>query len=511
MGSTKALIVGVSNNYLPGFPNLPFCKNDVQAMKQAISQGLNVQIENIIALGGSGEVTCTQFVDAVKMLADTAKEDDNLLFYFSGHGHNISGEHYLVLSDCYVKTQQMIYYLDTIPSKSKVTFLDCCYAGNFDVDGTAVFNIDETVDDFAGKGYAVFASSNASQVSRSHPTTQISLFTSFLVQSLTSRSIIRAGKKSLYDIHRLLFLLLETWNKNNPSCIQTPVYRENIGGTVFFEVEDYQPYEIGSYFKETENYIVHSVTPKHTGLAKRFSVDVILKSPASLIEIATINHEIVKEVRCLDIFSNKVQERLWTNRPANIIFCYFGLDETDIIQRNFICHTTWVDETQDKSHWYRTGRNTEIIDDIHFNVHTYYQSLRLFTDEHTGTKDDIITETKKITHRLITLAEQIISLFNEYQNGETDENGFINCLDQIVPEINTLYFQGSDLDIAPNEIAEWSHACEVIWGSIHDFTLYYNSPTFLKRTPENRRTCMNNSIEQYYRDLETLKALEKDL
>lgn len=78
--------------------------------------------------------------------------------------------------------------------------------------------------------------------SYSHPSKPISLFTSFLCDAVTSKTIIRKGKKSLNDIHKLLFLFFETWEKNNTSCVQTPIYRANIGGTIYFDVEDYTPY-----------------------------------------------------------------------------------------------------------------------------------------------------------------------------------------------------------------------------------------------------------------------------
>jgi len=57
-------------------------------------------------------------------------------------------------------------------------------AGNFMIDNTAVFNINETADEFAGRGYAVIASSNAIQYSYGHPDKPISLFTSFFCARL---------------------------------------------------------------------------------------------------------------------------------------------------------------------------------------------------------------------------------------------------------------------------------------------------------------------------------------
>ena len=35
---------------------------------------------------------------------------------------------------------------------------------------------------------------------------------------------------------------MEGWNKRNPQNDQCPIFRANMGGTMFFYVEDYVPY-----------------------------------------------------------------------------------------------------------------------------------------------------------------------------------------------------------------------------------------------------------------------------
>ncbi len=408
-----------------------------------------------------------------------------------------------------INTQSIITYINEISAKSKVIFLDCCLAGNFSVSSPSVFHINDTVSQFAGNGYAVFASSNAIQSSYPHPSGKCSLFTYFLSTALTHNGTIRKGQKSLFDIHKLLFLLLEIWNKNNPTKKQTPIYRADVGGTIFFKVEDYHPYVTNTFYKETEKYIIYSVQPLHSSIAKRYSVKIILKTPYSFNEIAIINHEIVNEVRHLEIYNNEKQERKWRYKNANLIFSYFGLDETDIINNNYLCHTTWADETQDKEHWYRINSNCEIIDDIHFNIHAYYKTMKSYISEHTTTVEQFITDTKTMITALSTSAEHFISLYNDYQNEDVTEKEFIVAIAPIVEEINRLYYTENQLDIAPNELKEWCTNCSSLAATIHDFTLYYTQKAFLERSPENRKACTDLAIKEYYKCLEDLKNTEK--
>lgn len=161
--------------------------------------------------------------------------------------------------------------------------------------------------------------------------------------------MIREGKKSLESINEAIFHFAKIWNTKHPSQTQTPIFRSNIGGTIFFDVEEYKPYRVANVYEETETYIIYNVTPVHTGLAKRLSAKVILRYESSFEEIADIANEVKNKIKYADVYQNALSESRHRGKPANIIWCYFGYSEDDIIDSNYICHTTWVDNTQDKN------------------------------------------------------------------------------------------------------------------------------------------------------------------
>ena len=128
MATIRALIAGVSNYSALNQPNLPFCINDIYAINTALIEGLKVDPANITMCGVTGCVLGTDLLAALQQLSIVSKEDDTLLIYFSGHGSTISDNHYLVLSDTLFKTQELVTYLDKVPARIKVLFLDCCMA-----------------------------------------------------------------------------------------------------------------------------------------------------------------------------------------------------------------------------------------------------------------------------------------------------------------------------------------------------------------------------------------------
>jgi hypothetical protein len=504
----RALVVGVSNYDKMNQNNLPFCINDVVAMCEALVCGLNFNKSNIITCGENGIVTEVDFLKALKQMTSIADIGDTLVFYFSGHGGTLSSGHHLLLSDSCVNTQVIIEYFEKVPAKNKIIFIDSCMSGNFNVSQTASYSINETIEDFLGRGYVIFASSKECQFSYGHPDKPLSLFTSFLCEVLKDVYLIKKGKKSLDDIKKLLFLYLDIWNKKNPTRQQHPIFRANMGGTIFFDIQEYHPFHTTRIYEETNDYIIHSVEPLHHGLAKRYAVKVILKSPFSFEEISVLNHEIVKKVKKVDVYQNEMAESCWRGKNANLVFCYYGRDDSDIVNDNYLCDTTWVDDSQDKKWWYRLDSNSSIINDVYFRFHSYYESLKVFTENNCGTKEKLINENKLIITQLITLAEQVIGLYNEFLNESISEETLVNKMDKLIPLIEKLYSKETNLAIPPNELHDWSQCCLSIAGTIYDLTLFYNKKNFESRTYQNRIDCMNLKIRSYYEDLEDLKRTE---
>lgn len=64
-----------------------------------------------------------------------------------------------------------------------------------------------------------------------------------LTTAMTVNRRIRKGKISIFDIHEEVLAIAKAWNKNNPNKMQHPIYRGRVGGTIYFEVEKYTPYE----------------------------------------------------------------------------------------------------------------------------------------------------------------------------------------------------------------------------------------------------------------------------
>lgn len=111
-------------------------------------------------------------------------------------------------------------------------------------------HIEQSLDMFAGHGIAVYASSADDEVSRLGPNGNHSMFTGALSSAMISPSIVHKGQIALEDIYRKTQRLVHAWNIKNHGKEQHPIYRSSMGGTAYFKVAEYKPYEPEQISKE---------------------------------------------------------------------------------------------------------------------------------------------------------------------------------------------------------------------------------------------------------------------
>ncbi len=499
----KALLVGVCEYPTLGCTALPLCRNDLYAMRSALINGLNAAIENILLCGEAGKVTSADLIFSINTILSNATDEDTFIFYFSGHG----GKDCLALSDGLIGLQDLINIIESVNTKNKIIILDSCHSGGFSIKGIPQIDITETVENFAGYGHAVLASCGAEQVSGFNNERQISLYTSFVCDALTSRFLIKKGKKSLEDINESIFHYANMWNRKYNGNIQQPIFRSNIGGTIFFDVEEYSPYKINDIYEETDTYIIYGVKAIHNN-SKRLVVKVILRFHSSMEEIADISMEVQRKVLYYEVHQNKIAESRHKNKAANMVWCHFGYDEDDMVNGNFICRTTWVDDLQDKNWWYRTSKNTIFANGVHIDVNTSYEMIKSLKADNIN-KDELIALTREYTSKIISIAEQYIKVFREYLNNTITEEQLINAIAPFNNQTSVLFFKQSDLPIPPNELHNWANVHTKIACTIHDFSLFYDRKNLNTWPAENRKWLMSDAIKRYEIELEELKAIDR--
>lgn len=501
-GEQYALLAPVGDYRRMGCAALPTWENDQALIEKGLIDGLKFDQDNIRTLGTAGFLSGQEFARAIAGFSKMLHKDDSFVFYFSGHGRNGT----LVFSDMPMELQSVLEVIEKLPAKNKIVILDCCYSGDFHVSEPKKMSLEDSILAFAGSGIAVLASSAADEVARLGAGGDHSLYTGAVSAALQTRRLIHKGGISLPDIASEISFLMKLWSKSHPEQSQQPIFRSSMGGTVYFKVADYHPYEPLEVYQETEHYTICSMKPLSTVNIKRLAAFVIPKENVSIRELPPMTREIAAAVKCAQVYSSEKSAARFGSSPARAVWCYFGRDWSDIQKHNYFAYTVWAADAEMEKLYYRENKNTHVIDGICVYENASYQMVRDLMQPSLS-REEFIQQTKQLLSTIVTLAEEFISSMQEIENHTLMIRDVKEKYADWIRNVRRQFYQLTDGDVPPDDLRGWLTEVEVLAGCVLDLAIFLDDAS---EDSFNRREewLMNNAIRRYYESLEKLKKFE---
>ena len=570
-GEKYALLASVGNYQKQNLVDLVTWKSDLDLIQRGLTQGLKLKEENLRVLGSEGCVSVRELALAIQNFAKMLKKQDTFFFYFSGHGRN--GE--LTFSDMGLALPSILSFIGELPCKNKIVILDCCYSGDFQTEGARQMSLEDSADSFAGHGMAILASSSANEVSRLDESGRYSLYTGIVNMAMLSRRNVRQGRLSLHAIQQNIQELMEIWNSRYPEHRQQPIFRSNIGGTIYFEVEPWQPQkpqEINGIHRETESYTICSTKPLDTAKLKRLSVFVISKQ--TLEDLDRLKDS--KNSEEIPRLTKMIVDEICETGHYDAIWCYFGHDESDIIHHLYYAHSIWARNDELQKMYFRASKDSFVQDGICVVENTSYRMLRRMREENQAgsaqgaecdlecsgdlgekaprklsgktsektpkeavgkmsepirksdenllkespkrsginlSEEEYVLETKKILVEVVSLAEKFLISFQEVANHTISAEEVKVHYQEWSRRVKTLYLQLSDGAIPPDHLYDWTEQVVEVAGCVTDLAILLEEQNRSNQNGFDERGSwlMNHAVKQYYEGLEKLKEVEKEL
>ena len=304
---------------------------DVKAIKHSCHTAdmviVRMRCDNI--LGEENKVDKTDFIQYFNIFCNHLHSDDIAIFYFSGHGKTINNDHYLILSDSGVATKDLIRAISNTKTKNAIFIFDTCYSG------TVLEDIKDSLQSVSSGSIKIIASCEKTEKSFVMPNGEVSTFTWFLSKAFCDDSVVRKGKKSLFDIINLTKFYLEMY-ANHTNATQNATYQSLGIYDIYFKIFDWAEPEKPNFSKAFDNYSIVSVEPLHNLSNKRYAVKILLNKPFNLTELSCFSNDIVNELSVAEIYKNDKQKLIWTHKPIDVVYLYFALDMQDIEEGNFL-------------------------------------------------------------------------------------------------------------------------------------------------------------------------------
>lgn len=482
--------------------SLPSYEMDLKLMENALTEGLRLSKDTMRSLGSSGVVTMRSFVRALTEFSSMIGEEDGFILYFSGHGSNGN----LCFSDGMISIQSTVDFVEELKAKNKIIILDCCYSGKFYVSGAKQMKLEETISTFAGSGTVVLASSASNESSWLGPGKNHSLYTGMLTTAMTVRRRIRKGKISISDIHEEVIAIANVWNKRNPDKMQHPIYRGRIGGTIYFDVEKYTPYETLQVYLKTENYTIKNVEPLSSREEKRLAAFILVPDKdCGEKQLALITKEIVPYIKRKNIFSTAASEAKFKNMSARAVWCYFGYDESDMVNHRYFARSIWACDRAGKKKYYSEQKNSSVIKGVWVSKDPFYESVRRLQQSEL-TEREFESIIQKTLCRTTSLAERYIADIREIDNQTKTISGIRETYREWIRQVYEEYFKMTEIPTVPNDLHDRFNIVEDLAGCVLDMALLLKKDT---EYADGNQWLIKNSIRRYYEGMEKLKKIDE--
>lgn len=245
LDSVYAIIIGVEDySNVDYFDSLTYSGKDAQNITDLILNQWGVDSKKVYLFNQSGDTTYKTIRPVLDSVIPNLTEDDNLFFYFSGHGDEVNGNSFLILSDTTennlsdkyenaIELSELNDLFKQCEAKIKFRIFDACKCGQSFSKGKIKSMTPKLKSDMFGSGigWITFTSCNITESSYEDPQFQNGTFTHFLIEGMRGKAKRGQGKMHIEDLKIYVFdnVPKNTYYKQNPQ------YHCEIEGNVFIE------------------------------------------------------------------------------------------------------------------------------------------------------------------------------------------------------------------------------------------------------------------------------------
>ncbi len=220
------------------------------------------------------------------------------------------------------------------------------------------------------------------------------------------------------------------------------------------------------------------------GGAKRYRFDVILNGTATRSEVASI----VRQVTAFGIKRrynrSKTAERRWGDSAAHVVWVFVAPSAVDQARGNYVCSSEWIDADLEPEARPVRREGVDIGNGIVLRWNDAYAHVGLVLKEATVNKEVFVVLADS------TLSELRRGL-DEFGHSwdESVRTGFDETLD-VFAEADARFRSV----VAPFECERLSQVLDGLISHVSNLVLYFRTPEFQKRSPEDRRFLVNTSL-----------------
>lgn len=256
-----------------------------------------------------------------------------------------------------------------------------------------------------------------------------------------------------------------------------------------------------SKFSAYKSYTIGSISDNSHGMAKRYSLRIILNKEHTQAEIIDLIKHITSEAVNYEYHRSDITRSHWRNQAAHIIWLYVYPSAEDEQNNNFICQTEWFSENLQQEYLPISNGGEEISPNLKVCWNNKYLEMAKFNVQYTISKEEFIQKVISVTSMikpLITLASETLE---NYVSKKISFNKLEFLLTNKYDKIDKYYKLGTDVGLSPYECKEASIKFQSLIAHAHNIYLPFSG---IGKSVEEPQTIFNiRSQLKYFNEVLT--------
>lgn len=242
--------------------------------------------------------------------------------------------------------------------------------------------------------------------------------------------------------------------------------------------------------------IVRQKENGHIG-AKRYSANVLVDRSYNRDELKLIIKEITEKLRESNYYRNGQVKEHWGTEKAHIIWLFIAYDLEDIETINWVCRTSWIDDSLEESFKAMKLNGNDEVDGIEIDWNNEYDKNKEFYKKKFGKKEEVLELIDGLLEKMTPLADELITKFTLYQNNLISEEYVFAYVAQNIEMVNQYYHDSGNIPFSPPDCVDYDRASEEFFTIVSNMFLYFSESGQKTWNDKNRNFLMKSHIKRY--------------
>jgi hypothetical protein len=245
----------------------------------------------------------------------------------------------------------------------------------------------------------------------------------------------------------------------------------------------------------SSEYTILELGDGSTGVAKRYSANILLGREYSKPEILSIAKRAITDIKFNEYYRNAITEKHWTGKEAQVVWLYLYLSLDDVGQTNWICMAQWVSESY--LHKFPSIKiNGEYLDNgivVSWNEN-YLERARLFNSWKVS-KGEYLSAVSEIVNAIKEYIVEVVQATQDLDVGSLTEAQYLDFMKELEPKITNLYFSARNVGLAPFECKDFAERFQSMVAIAHNIVLPFSEKGLKTWKSQNRMFLVNKAIK----------------